>query len=253
MAPDDEDLLKFVLDEIPLPEAAKEHLAQCPDCQQRLADYKGMNNFLISRLYRSQCPDSMQLSLYCANELPETTRIQISTHLRSCPLCTTEVADTRRFLAEPLPEPPIARYESGRRFVATLITPQRQLVLRGMEKVWPRQYQASTADLLLDLLYEDNKEYRLLGAVTPTDISNLEALEDARAELHPIASDAHNGHNAYNNHYNDATSIISTRLDDLGSFMFDSVPVGDYTLHVRLPDDCELVVEKLHIAPEDAG
>lgn len=246
MAPDDEILLKYVLDDIPLPGTAREHLAQCPTCQQHLADYKGINNFLVSHLYRSQCPDSMQLSLYCANVLSELERIQIATHLLNCPLCTTEVADTRSFLA--LPDLPVSRYESGRRFVTTLVAPKMQLVVRSnnTETLWPRQYQATTADLLLDLLHEDDKEYKLLGAITPTDISELDTLEEARAELHPTSP------NGYNGHHRDATPFMTTRLDDLGSFLFDAVPAGDYTLHVHLPDDCELVVEELHITPDDA-
>ena len=76
------------------------HLEQCVTCQQRIALYKQGHSFLVSRLYRRQCPDGTTLSLYCAGLLPEDQRTGIKNHILDCPLCAAEAEDSRQFLAE---------------------------------------------------------------------------------------------------------------------------------------------------------
>jgi hypothetical protein len=98
VAPDAEELLRFALDGVALSAEASKHLEQCTNCQQRLASYKNTHTFLVSRLYRSRCPDSIKLSLCCADLLPPDERLSIANHLLDCPLCAAEAADTRQFL-----------------------------------------------------------------------------------------------------------------------------------------------------------
>src|SRR5271167_1540455 len=100
LAPDDEELLRFALDGEAVSEEMSRHLEQCTTCQQRLARYKKAHSFLVSHLYRSQCPSGTELSLYCAGFLPADQRITIANHILDCPLCTAEAEDTRQFLAE---------------------------------------------------------------------------------------------------------------------------------------------------------
>src|SRR5436309_13756566 len=99
MDPNDEELLSFALDEIPLLEPTRAHLEQCEICQKRLASFKRLNSHILSQVYRSLCPSGMQLSMYCEGLLPPDERPSIATHILECPLCATEVADTRRFMA----------------------------------------------------------------------------------------------------------------------------------------------------------
>jgi len=98
IAPTDEELICFALDEEALPEEASNHLQQCETCRRRLARYKQANAYLLSHLYRSQCPPGERLSLYCADLLPADDRMSIANHVKDCPLCATEVAETRSFL-----------------------------------------------------------------------------------------------------------------------------------------------------------
>src|SRR5579859_5063000 len=100
IAPTDEELISFALDREALPEEANNHLEQCETCKRRLIRYEQANAFLVSRLYRSQCPSGEQLSLYSANLLPADQSIRIANHVLDCPLCTAEVAETRSFLQE---------------------------------------------------------------------------------------------------------------------------------------------------------
>ena len=102
MAPGDEELLQFALEGEGLTEEASRHLEQCETCQKRLAEYKDINASLVSHLYRRLCPPGSKLSLYCAGFLSQDEQDSIETHLQDCPLCAEEVAETRRFLAEPL-------------------------------------------------------------------------------------------------------------------------------------------------------
>src|SRR5947209_13044650 len=95
MAPHDEELLGFALDEEMLPEEKQAHLEQCEICQQRLASYKHVNATLVSHVYRRLCPSGTQLSFYCANLLSPDEKTSIARHIVDCPLCAAEVADTR--------------------------------------------------------------------------------------------------------------------------------------------------------------
>jgi hypothetical protein len=100
MAVAKDDLIKHVLDGENLPEGVSDHLEQCDICRHNLVDYQQADNLLIAHLYRSQCPDSMQLSLFCGDYLSVEKQRSIAAHLQRCPLCTAEVAATRQFLSE---------------------------------------------------------------------------------------------------------------------------------------------------------
>ncbi len=104
-APADEDLLRLALDDEALSPEASRHFEQCETCQQRLASYNDVNTFLVSHLYRRQCPAGSQLSYYCAGLLAADERQRVAAHIRECPLCTQEVAETCLFMAEPLLSP----------------------------------------------------------------------------------------------------------------------------------------------------
>ena len=100
MAPNDEELLNYALDEGPVKGAVRKHIEQCAICQQRLAPYKGMHASLLSVLYRSQCPTATTLSHYCANLLSANQATKVAEHLSYCPLCASEVEETQRVLAD---------------------------------------------------------------------------------------------------------------------------------------------------------
>ncbi len=243
MAPNDEELLSFALDGEPLPEGAREHLEQCKTCQQRLTVYKKTNDFLLSHLYRSQCPNSTHLSFYCANLLSGDDRVSIAAHIQDCPLCAAEAEQTRRFIAvmDPLPAPAFSPRAAVRRIFGTLVRQQAQLVLRGngvSETAWPRQYRAESLDLSLHLSRASNGEYILLGILTSTNSSeSVDAFEGVGAELYREGNRGDKQIEA---------PLLSTKVDDLGNIVFSPVPVGNYVLIIHLPGR-ELVIEGLSI------
>ncbi len=247
-APDDEELLQFVLDGEALSAEASRHLEQCTSCQQRLASYKNIHTSLVSRLYRSQCPESTKLSLYCADLLPPDERLSIANHLLDCPLCATEAEDTRQFLAQSDRDllPSLSFSLSGlqaavHRIFVTPVKQQAQLVVRGdvAERAWPRQYRSDSIDLSLHLSRASTGEYMLLGIITdPTE--SIEAFQGVTTELYPAAG----GKDANRSE----KPLLSEHVDDSGTTVFSAVPVGEYVMIVHLPER-ELVIEGLNIQP----
>ena len=245
-APDDEELLRFALDEEPLRKEAREHLAQCETCQQRLRMFKQVNNALTAKFYRSQCPSAEQISFYCANLLPADDKMHIAAHILDCPLCSAEVADTRRFMAEVEPIPvtvfsPRDAVRSIRRIAASLVRQQAQFVMRNgntlAEPGWPRQYRAEFIDLSLHLSHASNGDYLLLGILTSIDnAESVDAFEGAKAELY----------SASNAIPETQSPIRITEVDDLGNIVFNAVPVGQYALLIHLPER-EIVIEDVTI------
>jgi hypothetical protein len=242
MAPGDEDIIKYVLDEASLSQEARAHIDQCSTCQRRLARYKDINLYLISKLYRHQCPDSLQLSLYCADALSEEERTQVAAHVVYCPLCTQEVADTRRFLADTdLANPLPSLQDAVRRITAILIPPQPAFVTRRAvtTTTWPQQYRAEAFSFLLGLSSDRYGKHSLIGTLSHvSETISLDVAEGKEAQLYRISE----------HDYTD-TPYASTLIDDLGSFILPELSDGTYRLVVRLPD-CELIVDDLVIEAE---
>ena len=247
-APSDEELLRYCLDGEVLSAEASRHLKQCSICQQRVVSYKNIHISLVSRLYRSQCPESTKLSLYCANLLPSDERLSIANHLLECPLCATEAEDTRQFLAQPdkdlLPSPSFSLpglHEAIYRTFGILVKKPVQTVVRGdvAETAWPRQYRSDSVDLSLHLSRPSNGEYVLLGIISDPTVST-DAFQGVAAELYP----AEGGKDSLRS----VKPLLSEHVDDIGIIVFSAVPVGDYVMIVRLHER-ELVIEGVNIQP----
>src|SRR5436305_8451471 len=179
IAPTEEELISFALDDEALPAEANNHLQQCETCQKRLARYKQTNTYLLSHLYRSQCPSGQELSLYCANLVSEEDRIRIANHVLDCPLCANEVAETRKFLRtiDIDIEQSLPPFSLGAIlhpiFAIRVRQPQPQFAVRGgsdsSETPWPRLYKAETVDLSLHISFTSKGERMLLDIMTSID------------------------------------------------------------------------------------
>jgi hypothetical protein len=248
IAPTDEELISFALDDEALPAEANNHLQQCETCQQRLARYKQANTYLLSHLYRSQCPSGQELSLYCADLVSEEDRMRIANHVVDCPLCTNEVAETRKFLRTLDIEQSLPSFSLGALlhplFAIRVRQPQPQFAVRGSsdssETPWPRQYKAETVDLSLHLSFTSKGERMLLGIMTSIDPEeNVEIFEGVAAELYtapgPLTS---------NGDRPTIPPLLHTEVDDLGNFVFKPVPTGQYVLIIYLPNR-ELVIDDI--------
>ncbi len=250
VAPSDEELLRLALDEEPLQTGAQEHLKYCSICQQRLARYQQTNDYLLAKLYRSQCPTPTRLNLYCAGLLPDEEMTGIAHHIAECPLCTREAIDIRRILAE---FEPFASVENQsvrtviKRIIPQLVPWQPQLVTRGAspDSRWPRQYRAGTINISLHLSRGSSGENILLGLFTSENPDEtIEELEGIPVDLYRAPRPAQDS-TAKENDLREEP-VLSTQIDDLGNIVFKAVPAGEYTVIVRLPES-ELVIEGLLI------
>src|SRR5690349_17832264 len=94
----DEILCTAIFDTDALTEEIREHIARCGFCQQQLAEYAQLHKHLLSSLYRRSCPSSMQLSLYCTQQVSTSEAFHIAAHISDCVLCANEVKDTKQCL-----------------------------------------------------------------------------------------------------------------------------------------------------------
>ncbi len=247
IAPTDEELISFALDDEPLTVEGNNHLQQCETCQKRFARYKQTNEYLISHLYRSQCPSGQEISLYCAGLVSEEDRIRIANHVLDCPLCAQEVKDSRTFLQTldiEMAESAVS-YRALLRpvFAARIFNKQLQFAVRGesvsSETSWPRQYKAETIDLSLHLSFTSKGERMLLGIITSTDPDeSVEIFEGVAVELYTAP-----GPTAFNGDH-PASPLLCTYVDDLGNFALKPVPTGHYALILYLPGR-EMVIEDI--------
>ncbi len=247
MAPNDEEILSFVLDESPLSASTRTHLDQCEICQNRFANFQQLHRTLLAQVYRRLCPSGMQLSMYCEGFLlPDDVR-SIEVHLRECPLCAAEVADTRRFMEIASLDTivvPLSPRTVVRRVVANLVRQQAQLMTRGeedmTERTWPRQYRADSLDISLHLSLSSSDNSILRGILTSDDNQeSIPAFVGARAELYPTTD-------AEKTEQEGMEPLYETKVDDLGNMVFTFVPVGSYTLILYFPEQ-EVVIEDITI------
>jgi hypothetical protein len=245
-----EELLQFAIEAESLPAERRMHLENCPTCQQQLREYLHFDDALVARFYRRFCPDGAQITLYCENLLPPAEQSRIAVHILDCPLCTLDVANTRRFLREvPAELAPTSTLSGTLRRTFGILTkqqarPAREIVLRGETgegtgNAWPRQYHIDGIDLSLHLARATNGEQMLLGILTSADdTEQVGVFEGAVAELYAgrlFADLAPEG-----------TPRAQTRINDLGNLLFQPVSGGEYLLMIHLPDR-DLLIEQITI------
>src|SRR5207248_2029963 len=251
LAPTNEELMSLVYNEGTLPEEEREHLEQCPICQQRLATYTRTNELLRSKLYRSLCPSAVDLNYYCLGGLPEKERISIASHLLDCPLCADEVEEIQREQAnfDLYPAAAFSLPAAVHRIFATLVVQQAQPVLRDDLPAtgWPRQYRAADIDLSLHLSRTSEGETMLLGIITSINATaTIDAFEGVAVDLYSAPGPLLREGDDEQRDIADAPPLLSTQVDDVGNIFLEPVPPGDYVMIVHLPDQ-EVVIEGLSI------
>jgi anti-sigma factor RsiW len=76
-----------------------EHLADCASCSARLEHIRQVEQRLISRLYRWDCPPSQQLGNYHIGLASATDATMIAQHLELCAACNAEIELLREFIS----------------------------------------------------------------------------------------------------------------------------------------------------------
>ncbi len=265
----DEELVAYQAGEKVRP-AVVEHLARCQGCSSRVAGYQQIEQKLKKKLYRWDCPPSQVLGEYQLGLLDAPLVAAVNMHLRTCVLCSAEVATLTQFLAndpflvEPAPalqrEKVVQVSPSGynhvvretkqaiehlrdqallgaRRIVATLLPPPQPgfaLQRNPTRQVaqWPRNYIAE--DTYISLQLESSPKQRdtlqLIGFVTDKGM----VVEDLQGT--PVQLVAQNG------------AVYTQQIDSLGNFVFSALTTDIYTLEILFPTGV-VVIDQIPVQP----
>ncbi len=265
----DEELIAYAEGEKVRP-AVGEHIAHCQACSSQLATYQQLEHKLAYKLYRWDCPPSEMLGEFQLGLLDTVFSSAVKTHLRTCVLCSADMAALTQFLSNDpfLVEPVLAVQKSAqrsslngrypveeakralehlrgqtlagaRRIVATLLPPvqsgfamQRSPVQQLAQ--WPRNYTAEDVNISLQL--EGNPRQhatlQLVGLVTCKGVV-LDALQGIPVRLTDLAG----------------VSYTQT-IDDLGNFVFSMLAPATYVLELLFPEGVVVVDQMLLQLPE---
>ena len=69
------------------------HVENCPACASKVRELQEMSQILQTGLYRIACPSPVELMKFQDGAPSPADRLIIAAHLRSCPLCPTELAE----------------------------------------------------------------------------------------------------------------------------------------------------------------
>ena len=257
----DEEMWAYLAGELVRP-TVQRHLAQCPSCSAKLADFRQCEHSLTRKLYRWDCPANQELGDYHLGLLNSERTMAVKLHLSSCILCSAEIATLSQFLAnDPVlvervsVQPSLSNnhviravkpvvshlrvVSSGqiRRIIATFLPPQPRLAFQrevASTEAWPRSYSAEdfNISIQLDRGASRRDSLQLIGFVTHRG-SSLESLQGIPVVL---TSQKH--------------TVYKQNIDELGNFVFSSISPASYTLELQLPD-CTIVIEQLPVALQD--
>ncbi len=254
----DEELLAYLSGE-PVKPVVQQHLAQCLRCSTRLAEYRDLEQSLIQKLYRWDCPPNQILGEFQLGMLSQERAASVQAHLSQCVLCATEVTKLATFLADDsmLIEQASSQNNHGgvkqavkrlledlreqsaehvRRITAVLVPQQPRVAYQRQiaPSVWPRRYTAEDFSISLQVErgLSHNDTVQVIGFVTRKGAS-LESLQGVTVML--TSPD-------------DAT--YTQTIDDLGNFIFPTVTPGSYALEMQLAE-ATIVVEQLPVDLQD--
>lgn len=249
----DEELFAYLAGEKVRP-AVAQHIALCPYCSSQVAVYQRIEQFLLKRLYRYDCPSSLVLGDYQLGLLDSPANEQVARHLESCVHCAHELTTLGVFLQQEASvpveqvstssnhhhvrhrQPPLQQTVSSnvQRVMAILLPPlpHPALVREAAQSAspWPRRYEAQDVHIVMQLeeIPGQNMAFQLIGFVTRDDTA-LQALQGIQVRL------------------SSASQVIYTQqIDDLGNFIFSPLSPALYEMELRFPDRI-VVIDQLEI------
>lgn len=209
---DDTQIISYVEGEAD--DAIMAHMKECPYCAERANRMTLLQNRLRARMYRSDCPSAMELGDYHLGLMPASRKLVIAQHLRQCPHCRHEVADLEEFL---VPEGQPDFMTTAKVLFAKLVGTEDKPAfgaLRGESK-GPLTFEADGVVITLDMSPGSNSHLSLLGQLAADDQDEWTGatVELQQAEISPL----------------------TTSLDDLGAFRFETVRTGSIKFSITSP------------------
>lgn len=216
---DDIDIARFVDGEAE--QAVSAHMVECSFCRERARQWTFIQKGLRRQFYRVACPTPMDLGEYGLDLLTDPQRLVIAQHLRVCSFCRHEFAILEGFLEEPDLGPGL--FEKVNLLVARLISDQGDFAgaLRGPDQ-GPLTFEANGIVIVLDIRHTDSGHASLMGQIAAED---QDMWIDTPVELRK-----------------NPQAQISTQMDDLGAFRYESVMPGHYELWIGPRNGSTIVI-----------
>jgi hypothetical protein len=208
------------------------HLAQCPPCREHASRLAHLQNQLTARLYRIDCPSSLELGDYHLGLVATAQAVAIAQHVLECPHCQREVAVMREYLKDDL-EPSleagltkrvkvmIARLVGGGQSWGLSPIPGAVGIRGGDEG--PRIYQVAGVQIALEV--QDDASAPgckvVLGLVTGLDSAGLRITLRQADRI-----------------------VATTSVDNAGNFVISQLNPGHYQLILTRPE-VEIHVQSL--------
>lgn len=223
--------LMAVLDETAEP-VIQEHIVQCTYCAVRLAEEQRFEGTLKSSLKRWDCPPAQQLGEYHLGIVSSTQDRAIVRHLAECVLCTAELEELRVFLtadAVAQPQTPRVVTRSARprlgELVARMLPGTPAVALRGAS-TGPLMAEAEGTTIILDLQSSNDQLVTITGQLVADD---QDAWTGALVELRV------------------GDQITTAEIDDLGSFSYRGVGVGNAELRITASSGRSVVLPEVEL------
>jgi hypothetical protein len=167
--------------------------------------------------------------------LPSDQMLITSQHVRECPLCTREINQLKEFLSDLTPNAEDNLLLKTKVLIARLVGEQDgssaigepSLALRG-ESEGPITFVVEGIVIVLDVQPTNEGKVNILGQVAADD---QDAWFDALAAL-----------------YQDGQLEISTTVDDLGTFHFNSIFPGQKELHITPKNGTVVVIPNFEVS-----
>jgi hypothetical protein len=206
----------------------REHVARCASCGLQATAYARTEIALSEHLFRRTCPPSEMLGEFVLGMLAPADARPVAEHLLECPHCTEERRRLTAFMAEPdeTPQPAALGVMLRRLFARPVANRPRALALRRGAQPATTSYTADGFALTLG---------RQISALDRSPVVvGLLLGEGAPTEGAAVAL------------YAGAQLFRSATVDDLGNFVLNDVPAGEYRLEFRLADTL-IVVDPLRV------
>ena len=202
------------------PPAAIRHIERCPTCQEQAAQYARAHATLSAELFRHSCPSTLTIGEYVLGVLPPDAAREVAEHLVDCPHCAAERRETAAFLKEEdEPEGAHGFVDTVRRLLARPLAPTAP-ALAGLRGAAGDGSEVFTADGLRVTISVQRATRGVRGSILVGLVEPWTAASaGGQAQL-----------------YADDRVVQSTEVDDLGNFVFDAVPPGNYRVEVRLAE-----------------
>ena len=218
------------------------HLTHCPDCRVRTGQLQKFQDGLTNRLFRAECPPSMELGEYHLGFVPTATSAAIKQHLAECPFCSQELAQLVSYMNQPDPflrSNPLAAVKRSVKFLVARLTSGPTVHNRMGGLAFAPAFAGLRGALDAPLIYEvDDIQVTL-------EVQDDAALADRKAVIGLIVGIGEmEGLHAELWHEGEHTDSVP--VDEIGNFAFNRLIPAEYELFIS-GNDLDVHIESLSL------